>query len=70
MDLYARLSDKSLLKLYRIARHRGDFVRANDILQALQDRDIGLNLRLIIEFGSAGNLAHINRASHYVLTTD
>ena len=39
MDLYARLSDKSLLTLYRIARHCGDFVRANDILQALQDRD-------------------------------
>ena len=39
MDLYARLSDKSLLKLYRIARHCGDFVRANDILQALQGRD-------------------------------
>ena len=31
MDLYARLSDKSLLKLYRIARHCGDFVRANEI---------------------------------------
>ena len=38
MDLYARLSDKSLLKLYRIARHCGDFVRANNILQVLQDR--------------------------------
>ena len=33
-------------------------------------RVLGLNLRLIIEFGSAGNLAHINRASHYVLTLD
>ena len=32
-------------------------------------RVLGLNLRLIIEFGSAGNLAHINRASHYVFTT-
>ena len=39
MDLYARLSDKSLLRLYRIARRRGDFVRANEILQALQYRD-------------------------------
>ena len=33
-------------------------------------RVLGLNPRLIIEFGSAGNLAHINRASHYVFTTD
>ena len=39
MDLYARLSDKSLLKLYRIARHCGDFVRANEILRSLQYRD-------------------------------
>ena len=33
-------------------------------------RVLGLNPRLIIEFGSAGNLAHINRASHYMFTTD
>ena len=33
-------------------------------------RVLGLNLRLITKFGSAGNLAHINPASHYVLTTD
>ena len=38
MDLYERMSDRSIAKLYRIARHCGDFATANDILQVLKER--------------------------------
>ena len=38
MDLYQRVSDRSMAKLYWIARHCGDFATANDILQALKQR--------------------------------
>ena len=38
MDLYQRMSDRSMAKLYWIARHCGDFAAANDILQALKQR--------------------------------
>ena len=38
MDLYQRMSDRSMAKLYWIARHCGDFATANDILQALKRR--------------------------------
>ena len=38
MDLYQRMSDRSMAKLYWIARHCGDFAIANDILQALKQR--------------------------------
>ena len=38
MDLYQRMSDRSMAKLYWIARHCGDFATANDILRALKDR--------------------------------
>ena len=38
MDLYQRMSDRSMAKLYWIARHCGDFATANDILQALKQR--------------------------------
>ena len=38
MDLYQRMSDRSMAKLYWIARHCGDFATANDILQALRQR--------------------------------
>ena len=39
MDVYAKLSDQSMLKLYRIARQYGDFATANAIWQALRDRE-------------------------------
>lgn len=39
MDVYAKLSDQSMLKLYRIARQCGDFATANAIWQALKDRE-------------------------------
>ncbi len=38
MDLYQRMSDRSMAKLYWIARHCGDCTTANDILQALRQR--------------------------------
>ena len=38
MDLYQRMSDRSMAKLYWIARHCGDFATANDIFQALKQR--------------------------------
>ena len=38
MDVYQRMSDRSMAKLYLIARHCGDFATANDILQALKQR--------------------------------
>ena len=38
MDLYQRMSDRSMAKLYWIARHCGDFATANNILQALKQR--------------------------------
>ena len=38
MDLYQRMSDRSMAKLYWIARHCGDFATANDILQAPKER--------------------------------
>ena len=38
MDLYQRMSDRSMAKLYWIARTCGDFATANDILQALKQR--------------------------------
>ena len=38
MDLYQRMSDRSMAKLYWIARHCGDFATANEILQALRQR--------------------------------
>ncbi|MGA0151852.1 MAG: hypothetical protein ACO3JR_09260 [Luminiphilus sp.] len=38
MDLYQRMSDRSMAKLYWIARHCGDFATANDILQVLKER--------------------------------
>ena len=38
MDLYQRMSDRSMAKLYWIARHCGDFATANNILQALKER--------------------------------
>ena len=38
MDLYQRMSDRSMAKLYQIARHCGDFAKANDILQVLKER--------------------------------
>ena len=38
MDLYQRMSDRSMAKLYWIARHCGDFATANHILQALKQR--------------------------------
>ena len=42
MDLYQRVSDRSLAKLYWIARHCGYFATANEILQALRQRiDLG-----------------------------
>ncbi len=39
MNLYERMSDKSVVKLYWIARHCGDFTTANDILQVLKQRN-------------------------------
>ena len=39
MDVYAKLSDQSMLKLYRIARQCGDFATANVIWQAVKDRE-------------------------------
>ena len=39
MDVYAKLSDQSMLKLYRSARQCGDFATANAIWQALKDRE-------------------------------
>ena len=38
MDLYQRMSDRSMAKLYWIARNCGDFATANNILQALEER--------------------------------
>ena len=38
MDLYQRMSDRSMAKLDWIARHCGDFTTANEILQALRQR--------------------------------
>ena len=38
VDLYQRMSDRSMAKLYWIARHCGDFATANEILQALRQR--------------------------------
>ena len=38
MDLYQRMSDRSMAKLYWIARHCGHFATANEILQALRQR--------------------------------
>jgi hypothetical protein len=38
MDVYQRMSGRSMAKLYWIARHCGDFATANDILQALKQR--------------------------------
>ena len=38
MDMYQRMSDRSMAKLYWIARHCGDFATANAILQALKQR--------------------------------
>ena len=38
MDLYQRMSERSMAKLYWIARHCGDFATANGILQALKQR--------------------------------
>ena len=38
MDLYHRMSDRSMAKLCWIARHCGDFATANDILQVLKER--------------------------------
>ena len=36
MDLYQRISHRSMAKLYWIARHFGDFATANEILKALR----------------------------------
>ena len=42
MDLYRRVSDRSMAKLYWNARHCGDFATANQIFQALRQRiDLG-----------------------------
>ena len=42
MDLYQRMSNRSMAKLYRVARYCGDFTTANEILQALRQRiDLG-----------------------------
>ena len=38
MDLYQRMSDRSMAKLYWIARHCGDFATAKDILRELKQR--------------------------------
>ena len=38
MDLYQRMSDRSMAKLHWIAPHCGDFATANEILQALSQR--------------------------------
>ena len=38
MDLYQRMSDRSMAKLYWIARQCGDYTTANEILQALRQR--------------------------------
>jgi hypothetical protein len=38
MDLYQRMSDRSMAKLYWIARHCGDFATAYDIFQVLKQR--------------------------------
>ena len=38
MDLYQRMSDRSMAKLYWIARNCGDFATANNILRALKER--------------------------------
>jgi len=38
MDLYQRMSDRSMAKLYWIAWYCGDFATANNILQALKER--------------------------------
>ena len=38
MDLYQRMSDRSMAKLYWIARHCGDFATANNVLRALKER--------------------------------
>ena len=38
MDLYQRMSERSMAKLYWIARPCGDFATANGIWQALKQR--------------------------------
>lgn len=38
MDVYHKLGDQSMLKLYRIARQCGDFATANAIWEALKAR--------------------------------
>ena len=38
MDLYERLNEKSMAKLYFIARHCGDYATANRILEICKDR--------------------------------
>ena len=38
MDLYQIMSDRSMSKLYWIARNCGDFATANNILRALKER--------------------------------
>ena len=38
MDLYQRMSDRSMAKLYWIARLSGGYTTANEILQALRQR--------------------------------
>ena len=38
MDLYQRLNEKSMAKLYFIARHCGDYATANRILEICRGR--------------------------------
>lgn len=38
MDVYNKLGDQSMLKLYRIARQCGDFATANAIWEVLKAR--------------------------------
>jgi hypothetical protein len=38
MDLYQRLNEKSMAKLYFIARHCGDYATANRILEICRER--------------------------------
>ena len=55
MDLYQRMSDRSMAKLYWIARHCSDFATGNEILQALRQRiDLGAERP---KRASEGNLA-------------
>ena len=39
MDVYNKLGDQSMLKLYRIARQCGDFATANAIREVLKARE-------------------------------